>query len=99
MITREVYVVDVSAPDPAVTGFRFIDERRAHLQIDDLMRAAPRGSSVRLIIGKVPPPFSADEFMRPAAHWLDLLRVHAVQIEGEVRTVRAWMAVLEGVAA
>ncbi|CAM3543008.1 hypothetical protein ISCU110981_07870 [Isoptericola cucumis] len=88
-----MYVVDVSSTD------RFIDERHAHLQIDDLMRVAPRGSSVRLVVGRTWPVFSAAEFMEPAPYWVQLVRDHAVQLEGEVRTVRAWMAALEGVAA
>jgi len=94
LITREVYVVDVSKPEAG-----FIDERRAHAQIDDLLRVASRGSAVRLVVGNVPPMFGASELMRPAAYWVQLVTDHAVQIEGEVRAVRAWMAALEGRAA
>lgn len=94
MITRQVYVVDVSTPRDG-----FVDERRAHVQIDDLLRVASRGSAVRLVVGNVPPMFGASELMRPAPYWVQLVTDHAVQIEGEVRAVHAWTAALEGRAA
>jgi len=93
LITREVYVVDVSS---ATNGF--LDERRAHIEIDDLLRVARPGSSVRLVVGKVAPLFSTAELTPPPPYWTELLRNHAVQIEGDARTVRTWMVALEGLA-
>jgi len=94
LIAREIYVVDVSSSD------RLVDERHAHEQIEDLLSVAPRGSNVRLVVGRTLAGFAvAEQFMEPAPYWLQLVRDHAVQLEGDARTVRRWSAALEGVAA
>lgn len=88
---RTVYVIDATT---MTANFGFTDTDALRGKVIEFLDTAPKGSAVRLLVGKTYAPWPAsmtdDGVFKPEDHWARLVNQHQVQIEGDAYSVQAW---------